>query len=387
MKKICFVVSDFPLLSETFVISQMLGLRARGFDVSVACDRVRPSNGIDPAAEPYRSLLAKTRPRWAMHRLLHAVIDRLPGRLHYAAQALADITFAYRLNRYDAILVHFGWNGSRLGRALRLGLLRRPVYTVFHGYDVALPHKQGNMRRYATLFARGAGQLPVSEYFRDLLLAAGSPPARTEVQRMGVDCDAIPFELRPPHEGPLRLISVARLVEKKGLDTALRALADLAARCPKLDWRYEIIGDGPLRASLEALNAALGLTARVRFLGPQPHSAVKARLREADLFLLPSVTAANGDMEGVPVALMEAMAAGLPVVSSFHSGIPELIEHNVSGRLAPERDAEGLSRVLEHAMTHPQEQAHMAVVARATVETRFNNRLLDDRLAAMLAEV
>src|SRR5690606_27469625 len=105
---------------------------------------------------------------------------------------------------------------------------------------------------------------------------------------------------------------VGRLVEKKGAEYAIRALGDLRRRRPDIGWKFDFIGDGPLLGPLSALSASLGLADRIAFLGPRPHEEVKQRLREAHLFVLPSVTAPNGDMEGVPVALMEAMACGLP---------------------------------------------------------------------------
>ncbi len=111
----------------------------------------------------------------------------------------------------------------------------------------------------------------------------------------------------------------------------------------------------PLRGELEKLSADLGIAERVQFLGSQPHKVVKNWLARAHVFVLPSVTAQNGDVEGIPVALMEAMAAGLTVVSTRHSGIPELIEHGVGGFLSPERDVEALAANLAWIIEHPGE--------------------------------
>jgi colanic acid/amylovoran biosynthesis glycosyltransferase len=386
MARICFVVGHFPLLSETFVLDQIVGLAARRFDVSVVCDHVHPSAGVDLGAEPLRTVLAKTRPRWVLDRAVQAVVHRTPTRLRGLASTMADLLSDGRLNEFDLLVAHFGWNGRRLAASRALGRLRRPLVTVLHGADVARPLHAGALgSAYAGLFRRAEMLLPVSEHFARALVRAGADPARVRVHRMGVDCGAIRFA--PPSRCPeagFRIISVCRLVEKKGIEHALRALGALPRRRPGLAWSYEVVGDGPLRAPLEALAHACGIADRVRFLGPLPHGVVKERLGGADAFLLPSVTGRDGDMEGVPVALMEAMAAGLPVVSSFHGGIPELVEHRVSGLLAPERDAEALGHHLEWLADDPEGCVRMARAARATIERCFYASALHDEFARLI---
>ncbi|TIU75982.1 MAG: colanic acid biosynthesis glycosyltransferase WcaL, partial [Mesorhizobium sp.] len=125
------------------------------------------------------------------------------------------------------------------------------------------------------------------------------------------------------------------------------------ARLPRDDWNYSVIGAGELLEQLKRLAAELGIAGRVDFLGPRPHAEVKQRLRDAHVFVLPSVSAHNGDLEGIPVALMEAMAAGLTVVSTYHSGIPELIEDGKTGFLAPERDVAALAGKLVWVADNP----------------------------------
>ena len=123
----------------------------------------------------------------------------------------------------------------------------------------------------------------------------------------------------------------------------MRALAQVRAQRPDLAFRYTLIGDGPLLMQMKSLCAELGLNEHVSFLGALPHAEVKRLLASSDAFILPSVTGIDGDMEGVPVVLMEAMAAGLLCLSSMHSGIPELIANGKSGLLSPERDVAGLA--------------------------------------------
>lgn len=383
-RNIAFLVNEFPLLSETFVISQMVGLMARGFDVSVVCDRIATAPGIDAQAEPFKTLLAKTRTRWRGAKVLRAIHRRLPKFLQPFFTRYLDALFDGRLNRFDLLIAHFGVNGLRLAQSRALGILHRPFFTVFHGYDVAIPLKDGTLGQYTPLFRSGQTLLPVSEYFRGLLIKAGAQPVHAKVLRMGVDCEAIPYTPPSPSPDGLIIVSVCRLVEKKGIEFAIRALGLLRARRPELRWQYHIIGDGPLRLELQRLAESCGVASHMKFLGPQSHEAVKMQLRQAGAFLLPSITAANGDMEGVPVALMEAMAAGLPVVSSHHSGIPELIADGESGLLAPEKDADILSQRLEWLADHAHESAKLTQAARQRIEASFNQTKLDDELAAMV---
>ena len=147
--------------------------------------------------------------------------------------------------------------------------------------------------------------------------------------------------------------------------------------------RLVIAGDGPLRAELETLAATLGVGERVAFLGSVVRDEVWRRLREADAFVLASVTSAKGDMEGLPVSLMEAMAVGVPVVSTRHSGIPELVEDDVSGLLANERDVDGLAACISRLVEEPALAERLAKRGRETVASGFNLQKWNEHLIQM----
>jgi colanic acid/amylovoran biosynthesis glycosyltransferase len=247
------------------------------------------------------------------------------------------------------------------------GLFRGPLVTSFHGYDVSMHLRQAGREVYSELFRRGNVFLPVTEHWAGRLRSLGCPPGRIHVHRMGIDLGR--FEFRPPHlprDGDARLLSVGRLVEKKGFAHGLRAVSELLPEFPRL--RYDIVGDGPCRSDLERDIAGLGLGGAVRLLGAlaQPH--VLHRMRASDIFLAPSVTALDGDTEGLPVVLMEAMAVGLPVVTTRHSGIPELVEDGVTGFVAEERDGAGLAHKLRRLLAAPEAWAPLTRRARAKVE-------------------
>ncbi|CAM4295358.1 glycosyltransferase [Palleronia rufa] len=369
--RICVVTDTYPKLSETFVRDQVAALSARGAQVSVVTDRLAA-----PPAE--RDGLSR---RWGAVSLAEPWLRRLPPRLADRAVTGLDRAFAGRLRGYDAIVSHFGMNGVRVARAGRRTAGFPPLITIFHGFDVGMAAHDGTLGQYRPLFSAPGLLLTVNHPFRDTLVAAGAPPDRTRVHHLGIDPDRIAFRTRD-WTGPLRVLTVGRLTQKKGIAQALAAMAALRDRHPGRDWRYDIIGDGELRASLEQQSAELGLNDRVTFHGALPHDRVKAAMQEADVFLLPSLTAATGDMEGLPIVLMEAMAAGMVAVSTRHSGIPELIEHGVSGVLAAEGDVPDLVDRLAWVLDHPDRLGAMAAAARKAVETSFNTDRQTDELIA-----
>ncbi|WP_349370905.1 glycosyltransferase [Salinarimonas sp.] len=382
--KICIVADEFPRLSETFVSDQALCLRERGHDVEVLCRRRAGGRGAIP--EELRAAAPRTRTWWRAASPLDGAVARLPPRWRHRAGAALDLLSARRLSKVDVIVAHFGYEGARVARLMRRVNGLPPLVTIFHGHDVATvpPERIGAL--YADLFAHGARHLAVNAAFCAALVAAGAPAERMRVHHVGARLDHIPFAPRNRGKGPLNLLSVCRLTEKKGIAYALRALAVMKARRPQHDWRYRIIGDGEGRAELEALGRALRLDDRVTFLGSRPAATVRERLADAEVFLLPSVTARNGDAEGIPVSIMEAMASGALVVSTVHSGIPELVAAGETGLLAPERDVEALAdRLIEAADMAPERRAAMARAARRRVEEDFDVMRQTEKLERELA--
>jgi colanic acid/amylovoran biosynthesis glycosyltransferase len=273
--------------------------------------------------------------------------------------------------------------GARAVRLRQAGIVRGRVATVFHGFDVSAIVQRAGSGTYGQLFGSGDLFLPISVHWRQRLIALGCPAARTAVHRMGIDCSLFDFAIRDRAEGePLRLVTVARLVEKKGVEYAIRAVARLVEK--GVDVVYSVVGDGPLRGALEKLVTELGLSGRVKILGALSHADVVALLASSHIMVAPSVTASNGDMEGIPVAIMEAMASGLPVVSTQHSGIPELISDGVTGYLVPERDTDALAEKLHHVAEHAAEWPLVARAARAFVGEHHDIATLNDQLARRL---
>ena len=259
--------------------------------------------------------------------------------------------------------------------------------TTFHGYDVnKLPRIYGP-QLYKTLFRNGEVFTVGSEFLKRRIIALGAPDNRIAKLPMGVDLSRFPFsERKRSNNGELRLLTVARLVEVKGIEYALHALVSLKEKYPGA--RYQIIGDGPLRAKLEALSSELGLAEKVDFLGELSRDVVVEKFMAAHAFILPSVVTASGEEENQSVALAEAQASGLPVIATAIGGNSEFIRDGLSGFLVPPRNSKALASSIEWFVEHPEAWGPMGRAGRVHVESLFglersNKRLLEIYHSAM----
>lgn len=407
--KIRYFVDVFPNLTETFVLNQITGLIERGFEVEIIA--ITPGNRdvVHPNVHKY-ALLQKTHylfdhplPASRFSRLLQlfARLCRYSGQLRlwralfirgplslqmriYLACAVATSP----LNKAAGLTIaHFGPSAVFAARLQRLGLLSGPVLPVFHGFD--LSEKQvltTNQHSYQQLFKNCPLLLTISQHWAEKLVELGCAPDKIKINRMGINCDV--FDMRDantPLQVPLRLLTVARLTEKKGLIYAIEALAKLKAQ--GFTATLHIIGTGPLQAELAAAIDTFQLQESVQLLGAKNQTEVRSALQQADVFLLPSVTAANGDKEGIPVSLMEAMASGILCLSTYHSGIPELIRHGENGLLVNERDSEALCQQLIALIQGQLDIRMLRQNARQKVTQDFNQQQIYDDLAMICREL
>jgi glycosyltransferase involved in cell wall biosynthesis len=287
----------------------------------------------------------------------------------------------------SAVVCHFGPQ-ALAGLALALAI-DRPVVTLFHGYDISrLARDRRWVERYRAAFALGVRALCISDAGRARVLALGCPPDQAATIHLGVDTRR--FAFRPPagrwpSAGPRRVAMVARLVPKKGVDLALGAMRRLID--DGLDLELRVIGDGPERDRLDASIDALRLRSHVTLLGAMSHDRTERELADAHLYVQPSVTAGSGDQEGIPVSLMEAQALGLPVVSTRHSGIPELIVEGETGLLVNEHDVEGLAAAIASLAADGDLAQRLAVAGRARVEQEFDRDRQAVRFARYLSNL
>jgi glycosyltransferase involved in cell wall biosynthesis len=362
-------------LSETFIAEQLRHLR--GVDLVVLGMRLenRERFGLPPAfvVNPEASLRGRLRELFYITTGRSAALDR-----------------AIEEQKVDLLHAHFGVEGLY---ALRFALRHRlPLITTFWGFDATMSRQKLLLSgkpawiRYA-LFAeslrrRGTLFIAVSEFIRGRLLESGFPAERTIVHYNGVDLSAF----APPDRecDPLTILSVGRLVEKKGMEYLIEAFARIAGEVPEA--RLQIAGDGPLRQSLERLTSERGLSGRVTFHGSLSHRAVADLMQKASIVCQPSVTAANGDAEGLPTVVLEAAATARPLVGTFHSGIPEVIVDGDTGFLVPERDVTALADRLRCLLENAELRGKMGEAGRKRVEEEFDLRKQAERLEAIYQE-
>ncbi len=402
--KVSFFLLKFPLASETFVLNQIVAFINMGYEVEIVA--------------LHKGDLSNTHAAWREYRLAektHWLLDEPEGKLaklRYRGLAIlagagrASTWKALNMSRYgeearnlilaaicgltprvfsaDVFIAHFGPAGVTAAKLRELGMLKGKIATVFHGIDVSHREVLNHYTpEYQQLFRRGDLMLPISELWASRLLAMGCPMEKIAISRMGVDITR--FTLRPVKVPgtPLQIVSVARLTEKKGLHVAIEACRLLKAQ--GVAFTYRILGIGPWEQRLRTLIEQFQLEDVIEMPGFKPSHEVKAILDDADVFLLPSVTGADGDMEGIPVALMEAMAVGIPVVSTVHSGIPELVDANKSGWLVPENDAVALAeRLATFSAIRSQDLTPVVAQARQKIEVEFNQQRINQHLATLL---
>lgn len=402
---VAFVVSNFPAVSHTFIDTQIRGLLAAGHRVTVHAFG-RAAQGLThqywtDLQQPLEVHYGAPRPKATWRRLAEALLLAPRFRAEPATWLLGLLAppwhpFARRLDplfwsvpllpalKADVWVCHFGDVGLRALAVAKLARCRARLAVFFHGADITRFVDQHGPGVYRQLLADVDLALPISERWKARLLELGGVPEKVHLHRMGVDCERYGFVARTlPAQGPIRLLSVARLVEKKGIEYAIRAISLLP---PTLRSRidYAIAGDGPLQADLQELIEAKSLGGQIRLLGWQDQEDIVRHVQAAHLLLLPSVTAADGDQEGIPVSAMEAMATGLPVIGTWHSGIPELVRDSINGRLATERDPAGLAAAIAETLATEDDYVRYARASRTLVETDFNEARLNAELEELL---
>jgi colanic acid/amylovoran biosynthesis glycosyltransferase len=372
-RRVTHVVWEYGRPSETFVADTIGNLDALGWTGSVvtggAINRewfpFPPDDRLHIARRPStaRRMLGRLRRQAAVER----------GAAWYTPGILAT--------RPAIVHAHFGWAAPFAAPAARrLGV---PLAVTFHATDVTVwPQDPGNRAAYGRLFPHIALAMAVSRFTEGKLREAGFD-GPVEIEPAGVDLTELPF--RGPRDGgaaETRVLFIGRLVPRKGLDVLLAALARLGRESVRLT----VVGDGPLRAESEALAGELGLGAQVKFLGALPQAGVRRALAEADVLVLPSRTTDEGEAEGSPTVLKEALAVGLAVVATDNGGTVEVLPPELRHEIVPEDDADGLAARLGAVLDAHATWTDRATLGRRWVEEEFDASALARRLAARYEE-
>jgi colanic acid/amylovoran biosynthesis glycosyltransferase len=402
---IAIIILDFPSLNETFILDHITGLIDRGHEVHIYATapenlpKVHEDVQIYKLFEQtiYRDSSKFTMPRNKILRVLKGSTLLAEGLLKNPRATLnalnvfrlgndaARLSALYRIapffkcGEYDIVHCHFPTNGQ-LALFLRdVGAIKGKIITSFHGYNLPIFRSGKASAMFADLFKRVDLILCCSEHMKQWYEHPGWGVGKIIVHRNGVQVNRFhPAKAQANNDGAVRLLSVGRLVEKKGFEYAIKGVAKILRRFPTL--QYEIAGDGSEKSNLERLIAELGVIGNVRLLGWQDRTEVSRLLGQAHIFLAPSVTSQRGDQEGIPVVLQEAMALGLPTVSTHHTGIPELVRDGESGFLVHERDVNGIADRLTHLLQHPETRREMGQKGRKHIEEYYNHGKQTDRL-------
>lgn len=244
-----------------------------------------------------------------------------------------------------------------------------PMVTSIRGRDGTLADQHFTYLDHMKLLFKQTEMLfPVCQFLAERMIEWGCPEEKIRVLYGGVDLNQFHFR-SPEITGTQNILSIGRLVEKKGHHVLLQAFAKIRKSFPKAT--LTLIGRGPLEDDLKRLASQLNLSDSFRLLQHLPKAQVHEHMKNADIFCAASLTAANGDVEGIPNTVKEAMATGTPVISTTHAGIPELVTHNVDGFLVPENDVDELALALEHMLTNQSLWLPFATAARQKVEQNF----------------
>jgi len=409
--RIAFLVNIFPLPSETFIVHQIVGLIERGHTVDIFARYRNSDDPVHPQVRKYQ-LIDRTRClaipttrkervlasakiilRWGWRRPLHLLrsinvfrYGRAASNLELLCGHAFFLKTPLKAPAYDIIHCHFGPAGI-LGQHLReIGAVKGPLLTTFHGYDIASYVARVGTCVYYELFRKGEAFTCSSNFIRGKLIAAGCDPAKIFLFKLGTDIKKFDFlERTVDSDGAIRLITVARLVEKKGLEYSIKAVANLVRQFPKLE--YTIVGDGYLRQDLSLLIERLNLQKNVTLVGWKTQEEVRRLFATSHIFVLASVLSSDGDFEGQGMVLQEAQAMGLPVVCTNHNGFPESILDGQSGFLVPERDADALSTKLAELIGQPDSWLEIGRKGRAFVEAEFDLNKRNDALVELYRRV
>lgn len=394
-----YVLRRFPVLSETFILNEILALEARGLPVHVfslapprdprfheGVMRLKASITYVPGPSDWRVLLRHHRRLRARHpkryrreltRVLGQVRPRLAWRFLQAGY-VADRARRFKLAHLHA---HFA-NRSATVAHLASRLIKTPFSFTAHAFDIFRDVDRGALVRKlrAARFTATVSDYNV-EYLKGIL---NGRPARIELVRNGIDLERFSPPAESPSDDPFTLLTVARLVEKKGLPTLIEACRLLRDRgCGFRAW---IAGKGALKGTLERTIREADLGDRVHLLGPLTQGEVRERYHRAHALVLPCQVGEDGNKDGLPVSIVEALASGLPVVSTPVTGIPEAVHHGVNGLLVAERDPIALADALEKLMKDAELRERLAAAARPSVVAAYDQEATAEQLLKLLRE-
>jgi len=396
-RRVVYIVRSWPRLSQTFIVNEVLALERRGVPLDIVSLVRSDETVVQPQVADVRapiSYLDEPEPRGRLHRSVFAaapgrylsalaLVLRRPGLaagygdcsalecFNHAVWVAAHI----RMTRATHVHAHFAHDPALVGM-LAAWLAGVPFSFTGHARDLyQIPARSLAARAERATTLVTCCEANVS-FIRDTV--PGGTRIPVQVVHHGVDLDRFSPSAGRDNDGVPALMSVGRLVEKKGFDDLLRALARIDA-----PFSLRIYGDGPLHDELVRLRDELGLADRVDFMGGRDSDEIVAALTGADAFVLTPTTTEDGDRDGIPNVLVEAMACGLPVVTTTAGGITELVDHGVNGLLSDPEDVVAIAGSIGEVLADPELRRRLGAAGRRAVEADYDVNVAAARLDAI----
>lgn len=390
VRRVAYVMSRFPTVTETFILREMNELERQGWEVGLFPLILERPSVVHPDARPWSARARRAgplsraalraharylrrRPRdllsvWG--RVLQAHVREPEVLLRALAMLPVSVAMADEVERRGYRHVHAHFATYPLLAAWVAHRLTDVEYSVtVHAHDIFVSHAM-----LAEKLADARLIVAISQFNREYLVREIDPRLgpRIEVIHCGIEPSAYRRGPRRDVSDRLDLLCIGSLMPYKGHEFLLQACRILVDRGIPL--RLQLVGDGPLRTELVALTAEYGLDADVEFLGARTQEEVAGLLATSNVYVQPSILTGTGQMEGIPVALMEALAAELPAVSTALSGVPELIRSGQTGWLVPPEDPSALADALEAIRSDPARAQQLAAQGRDLVRAEFDLR-------------
>lgn len=390
--------SRFPIFSQTFIATQANDISNSGHNVSILSDKVEGVSDILNSDVKVYEIGRFPNTRIVQFILLTFYVFKSICFLKY--KKIKDVIFdldsgfsmkynlIYMLSKserikLDWVICHFGNNAVYLQKMRDIGILESKIAVVFHAHELSkYSTLNKSIRGYCRIAKKIDLALPISDFWVSDLKRYGFENKKIFVVRTGVDIRKFEFRKEYNRIDEFRLLYVGRLTEKKGIFDLLNSISLIKE---KINIKLDIVGDGELKQEVGGLIESLSLVDNVKLHGKKNSSEIYNFLSTSDAYVLPSKKAVGGDMEGIPVSIMEAMATGVVVISTIHSGIPELISHGETGFLAKENDILDLAKnILIASELNKDDYQNIVRKARHVIESNFNSALECEKLLSIL---
>jgi colanic acid/amylovoran biosynthesis glycosyltransferase len=395
--KVGYVVKRFPRASETFIGQEILGLERLGVEVVIFAlrpnDRSVEHEWLAKLSAPvytfepqgfstcWRALQERSRSSSQQRQAVHAAL--LTAFDHPKRSGKRYLVESWWIGEMSRVLgiqhlhAHFA-NHPTFVAMLSHRISDLPFSFTAHAKDIYLDGPTPDLwRRQLDEAAFGVTVSESNRRYLGSVLGSGFMDKLSTLYN-GVDLDWI----RPRRDSATKngrsVLFASRLIEKKGADVLVAAVPQVLQRDPSV--RFTIVGEGAVREDLKTKAASLGVTENIRFAGFLPHQDLISLLADSDLFVLPCRVAADGDRDALPTVLLEAMAAGLPCISTAVNGVPEIIDHGQTGLIVPENDPVSLAAAIDRLMADPDTRKRMGIAGRRKAEGTFDLRQSTGRL-------